>query len=109
MKAILETILDALRLLLRTWFVIVDALDVIFRAIGSIVGIAAGLLIGFLLAAGAFHVWPSDFFDTPFASMTFGLLGRALLSPIMLLAALPVGLGIANRSWQAFPGVKKSD
>jgi hypothetical protein len=41
-----------------------------------------------LFLGGAYVMWPSDFFSTPFPDMTFGMLLRAVASPVLAIISL---------------------
>ena len=58
--------------------------------------LATGLFfaaISLLSLWGAFAIWPSDFFSTPFSQMTLGMLLQALSSPLLAICGL--GFGVA--------------
>jgi hypothetical protein len=42
----------------------------------------------FLFSGGAYAMWPSNFFSTPFAQMTFGMLLRSVASPVLAIIGL---------------------
>lgn len=45
-----------------------------------------------LLMLAAVWVWPTDFLDIPFAQMTFGTLGKFLLSCLLFVSSFIMGL-----------------
>lgn len=45
-----------------------------------------------LLMLGSVWIWPTDFFDIPFAQMTFGILSQFILSCLIFVSSLITGL-----------------
>ena len=50
-----------------------------------------------LLIVAAIWIWPNDFFDIPFAQMTFGILSQFFLSVVLFIASPIVGLLIYTK------------
>lgn len=47
-----------------------------------------------LLLVAATWIWPTDFLSIPFSQMTFGLLGRGILSALLVFASVAVALWV---------------
>jgi hypothetical protein len=64
----------------------------VFQVVSGEFQVLAGALffaaISFLFLGGAYVMWPSDFFSTPFAQMTFGMLLRSVASPVLAIIGL---------------------
>lgn len=61
----------------------------------KLVSIAAGLAFGISFMAFSVWIYPSGFSDIPIAEITFGLIGKLLLSVIIFIS----GLGIIASIW----------
>lgn len=79
----------------------------------SIFAICAMIMIkeispSLLLIAGSIWLWPSGFFDTPFAQMTFGILFRFAGSVVLFALGLFSGIVIYSRTQNTIaPEVKR--
>ena len=60
--------------------------------LGCAIALAKEVSPTLLLMLGAVWIWPTDFFDIPFAQMTFGILGQFILSCLLFVSSLIVGL-----------------
>jgi hypothetical protein len=58
------------------------------RGIKSVAGPLFFAAFAFLFFSGSYAMWPSDFFSTPFSEMTFGMLLRAVASPMLVIIGL---------------------
>lgn len=58
------------------------------RGIKSVAGPLFFAVFACLFFAGSYAMWPPDFFSTPFSEMTFGMLLRAIASPVMVIIGL---------------------
>ena len=50
-----------------------------------------------LLIVAAIWIWPNDFFDIPFAQMTFGILSQFFLSAVLFISSPIAGLLIYTK------------